>query len=205
MKNRLKKSLCAMLVCCLSLSLAACGGNDSEKENETVSVQPTESTSDKSVAETETYEADTTQENSDDQDTPDYYGLYAEILRERGDGYFELIYVDDDDVPELACFTGESAHLQQVSLYTIYQNEAVYLDDLGAYGTLAYSEKNNRIFGYTGVNANEELETKYTYMIEEGALKQAPDHKGYTTSHTSVENAYENNESNIQFMLEGTL
>ncbi|MDO4556736.1 MAG: hypothetical protein Q4B70_16610 [Lachnospiraceae bacterium] len=130
--------------------------------------------------------------------------VYAQILREKGDGKFDLIYIDGDEMPELVYFEG-GAHLDQAELYTIYSGKAVMLGNLGAYGTLAYSEKNNRIFGYTGMEENEELEAEYTYMIENGALAKAPDYKDYTSITTSYPESYEVSEENIQAMLEGTL
>lgn len=130
---------------------------------------------------------------------------YAQILRKKNGGSFKLIYVDDDEIPELAYIAGDGAHLDQVSLYIYKDGKATYLRDLGAYGTLPYSEKNNRIFAYSGTEENEKLEAKYTYMIKNGKLVKAPDHKGYSCTSANGWNSYKNNESNIKLMLSGKL
>ena len=138
-----------------------------------------------------------------------YLEAYAAILRQKDEEYqydhrFQLLYIDDDDIPELAYFQG-MAHMMGVELYTFYNNEAVYLDRIGAYGTIPYSERNNRIFGYTGINANEELEAKYTYMIKDGALEQAPDYKGYESVSATWYGGLEINEENLNALVSGEL
>lgn len=144
-----------------------------------------------------------TSKTTTEPEKPNYEG-YADILSEKGTGYFELIYIDDDDVAELAYYDGFGSRLDQISLYTIYNGEAVYLDDLGAYRSLAYSERNNRIFGYTGTNADDKLEAEYTYMIKDGKLEKAPDHKGYTASHAGSD-GYEISEENLSRLVNGEL
>ena len=137
-----------------------------------------------------------------------YREAYAELLRQKESEYqyehrFQLIYIDEDNVPELAYFQGAS-HMQGVELYTFYQNKVVSLGRKGAYGMIPYAEKKNRIFGYTGINANEELEAQYTYMIRDGQLVQAPDHKGYESISASWSKAIDINEENIRALLDGT-
>ena len=134
-----------------------------------------------------------------------YREIYAAVLRGKGTGAFRLIWVDEDDIPELTYFAGNGSHLDQVALYTIYQGQAVYLDDLGAYGSLVYGERVNRIFGYTGMNENAELEKQYTYMIQDGTLVQAPDWDGYDRVSSAVQEAPQVTEENLQRLLNGEL
>ena len=151
----------------------------------------------------DTGDIEDTTEAETEPEKPDYQ-VYADVLQEKGSGSFELIYVDEDNVAELAYYDGFGSHLDQISLYTIYEGEAVFLGKLGAYRSMAYSEKNNRIFGYTGTNADDDLMAEYTYMIKDGELVKAPDYKGYSTSHAGSD-GYEVNDMNIEDMLNGIL
>lgn len=145
------------------------------------------------------YDSDDTV-NDDNDDASETYvsykNLYADILRNSDKRYFEVIYVDNDDIPELVCFNGW-AHLDNSTLYTVYNNKAVKVGEFGAYGSMAYAKKKNRIFGYTGLEENDKLEAKYTYMISKGKAKHAPDYKGYKIKVTGNDNYYKNKESNI--------
>lgn len=134
---------------------------------------------------------------------------YYDVLREKynqssGKQWFKLIFIDGNNTPELACFTGY-AHMDRVQLYTYYNNKAVYLGSFGAYGTISYSERNNRIFGYTGMSNNDALEAEYTYMIRNGAVVKAPDYKGYKKVTASPSDAWELTGVNIWALKEGIL
>ena len=135
----------------------------------------------------------------------DFCAAYAKVLSGEDSAVkFHLIYVDDDDIPEMVFIPGV-AHLHQGHLYTYYNGEAVLLGTVGAYGTFPYSERNNRIFGYTGMQENAELEAKYTYMIQNGALVQAPDYEGYTHTSADYGKGYENTEENRSLLASGSL
>ncbi len=75
---------------------------------------------------------------------------YAKLLRsytsssKYEDPVFQLIYVDDNAVPELV-IAEESFHMAGASLYTYYQGQVVKLGEFGAYGYFLYSEGNNLI------------------------------------------------------------
>ena len=55
---------------------------------------------------------------------------------------FALVYIDDDDIPELLIFNGV-AHFSYVRLYRYRQGEAVYEGIVGDYGRFGYQPKMN--------------------------------------------------------------
>lgn len=181
--------------------LTSCGGSgDSNTQPETSISEETTVAEDTTNAQTEAEtEAQTAAQNNDDNQSGDknsnsgktdikkiknkptvpYNTIYLDLLRkQRNIKYFEVIYVDEDDIPELACFNGD-AHLDQVTLFTIYNNHAVKVGKYGQYGSMAYAKNRNRIFAYTGIEENDKLAAKYTYMLRKGKAVKAPDNKGY--------------------------
>lgn len=124
------------------------------------------------------------------------YSAYADILSEKNAGRFKLIYIDGDEIAELAYFEGNGAHADQVELFTYYDGEVVNLGKVGAYGTIAFSEYNNRVFGYTGLQPNAELEAKYTYKIENGELVNGYDGLNYDISTAFVDDGIKNDDYN---------
>lgn len=124
------------------------------------------------------------------------YSDYADILSEKNDGRFKLIYIDGDEIAELAFFEGNGAHADRVELFTYYDGEVVNLGKVGAYGTIVYSEYNNRVFGYTGLQPNAELEAKYTYKIENGELVNGYDGLSYDITTAYVDDGIKNDEYN---------
>lgn len=71
---------------------------------------------------------------------------------------FSLIYLDEDDTPELVIFTGD-IHMDGANLYIYEQGQSVYVGIFGQWGAAGYQEKKGIIFheydqgghGYTGV------------------------------------------------------
>lgn len=71
---------------------------------------------------------------------------------------FSLIYLDEDDTPELVIFTGE-IHMDGANLYIYEQGQSVYVGIFGQWGAAGYQEKKGIIFheydqgghGYTGI------------------------------------------------------
>lgn len=64
------------------------------------------------------------------------------------DARFALVYIDDDDIPELVMTAGGS-HLSQVYVYTYYNNFYSYLGQYGMYGTLPYAPEQNAFGDYS--------------------------------------------------------
>lgn len=71
---------------------------------------------------------------------------------------FSLIYLDEEDTPELVIFTGD-IHMDGANLYIYEQGQSVYVGIFGQWGAAGYQEKKGIIFheydqgghGYTGV------------------------------------------------------
>lgn len=77
---------------------------------------------------------------------------YETILEEQTEkwentGRFALIYLDDDDIPELA-FIEAYAHIAPVHIYTFDRGEAVYVGYYGSEAQTAYWEKQGIIFNW---------------------------------------------------------
>ena len=84
----------------------------------------------------------------------DYVSIYKKtllsLLDELGEDaaaqcWFSFIYVDDDDIPELAVSQGWY-HAAGVRVFTIYGGKAIELDRFGSYGQCCYSPRS----GYIG-------------------------------------------------------
>ncbi|MDO5551275.1 MAG: InlB B-repeat-containing protein, partial [Lachnospiraceae bacterium] len=75
---------------------------------------------------------------------------YADFLRSYSSSsqyehpVFQLIYVDDDDIPELT-IAEDNIHASGVSIYTFYEGAVTLLGQFGGYGTCQYSRRNNLI------------------------------------------------------------
>lgn len=75
---------------------------------------------------------------------------YADFLRSYSSSsryakpVFQLIYVDDDDIPELI-IAEDNTHASGASIYTFYEGAVTLLDQFGCYGTCQYSRRNNLI------------------------------------------------------------
>lgn len=73
--------------------------------------------------------------------------LYADFLRNTTSDpdfptRFELIYVDEDDIPELAVASGE-AHVDHIKLYRILGGEVVFLGEFGYFSNMEYIDHEN--------------------------------------------------------------
>ncbi len=58
---------------------------------------------------------------------------------------FALIYLDEDEIPELAVIEGW-AHSSGVNIYTCEQGEAVFVGKYGQYGAMGYRQKEGIVF-----------------------------------------------------------
>ena len=58
---------------------------------------------------------------------------------------FALIYLDNDDIPELAVMRG-TAHSHGASIFTYEHGEAVFVEEYGQYGEMDYREREGVIF-----------------------------------------------------------
>lgn len=77
-----------------------------------------------------------------------YETVLDELAQKWSDtGRFTLIYLDDDDIPELAFIEGY-AHISPVNIYTYDQGEAVYVGYYGSEAITAYWEKKGIIFNW---------------------------------------------------------
>lgn len=208
--------LSIMLAVITALSFSACGISvTTETEPETAIAQEITQAQKTTVEETTTAEASTiakteeptikTSEKNTKAAAPKaaagYKTLYSSLLKSKGYKYFELIYVDEDDIPELVCFNGY-AHADRTALYTVYNGKLSKVGKYGMYGSMAYAEKKNRIFGYMGVEENDKLSAKYTYMIQNGSAVNAPDYKGYKSKLAGNDGSYyKNNDTNRKKLL----
>ncbi len=129
-----------------------------------------------------------------------YREPYAELLRQKQTGRFLLVDIDSDDNPELAYLQSAEG---QTELYTCIDGQAVYLGSLGAAGVLQYSEKNNRIFGYTRPGAGDAERLAATWMISGNQLVQAPDFKNYPSKDITWGSAVTITEDSITRLLNG--
>lgn len=99
---------------------------------------------------------------------------YATLLRDHMNQYpeysdtavFQLIYVDDDDIPELA-IADQSSWGSGVALYTYIDGHTQLLGEkLGSNGTVYYKDRENIILS----KINKDTGDAYEYMIDNGVL-----------------------------------
>lgn len=133
----------------------------------------------------------------------DVYAAYAKVLEKESYMNFELVYIDNDDIPELLGHNDGRA-IDVPRIYTYYNGEAVFVDNRGAYGCIAYAEKQNRIYGYTGAD-DDGQPAEHTYMIEDGKLVKASDYSGYKYISSSSATTYKNDEKNRELLAKGEL
>lgn len=93
--------------------------------------------------------ADETDSAAEDGISVDWQQLYYDFLQkysaEDMAPTFALLYIDEDDIPELVMNYNGTGRFEQVDLYTIYQNEVCSLGKVGNFSTLNYMEKENLI------------------------------------------------------------
>lgn len=119
---------------------------------------------------------------------PSWPEAYANVLK-TSSGKFDLIYVDNDTIPELVIAEGGN-HVSNAELYTFINGEAVHLGGYGAYGTLVYHPKDN-YFG--GESVKYEMRGAQVYQIKKSYTSPAAE-AGYYTGKTI-------NAANINAML----
>ena len=99
---------------------------------------------DTAESEAEPAESSAQETEAPQQDADGWREAYAEVLRSEGQSHFGLVYVDDNDIPELVVHRGGMNDLfhanTDIELYTYYNGQAV---DLGQHSTDGYSQ-----FGY---------------------------------------------------------
>lgn len=92
-----------------------------------------------------------------------YYELLEEVLKDDSSKMiptgFRLVYIDDNDVPELLIME-DSSHAAGVRVYTYYQNKVVEVGEFGSTGNMFYAEKQGKIHSYFA-NFGEELFSYY--------------------------------------------
>lgn len=87
----------------------------------------------------------------------DFLESYAEQWEntdKEGTPGFALIYLDNDDTPELVITDGEVKALCGVNIYTYEQGEIVYIGEYGYYGCMYYQEKAGIVFEDYGHGSN---------------------------------------------------
>lgn len=77
-----------------------------------------------------------------------YQNEYAYVLNQKiksygNDGRFSLVYINNDDIPELVIHM-HSSHAAGAELYTFYNGRAIYLGTFGSFGEIYYQYKCNR-------------------------------------------------------------
>lgn len=88
--------------------------------------------------------------SKEEQFSDDYRELYAAFLRanknsERGlTNRFELIYIDEDYIPEVAMTDGAD-HPTGVNIYKFIEGELVEIGTLGAFGSMEYIDHGNKL------------------------------------------------------------
>ncbi|MEE3428326.1 MAG: hypothetical protein VZQ55_05100 [Ruminococcus sp.] len=207
--------LSIMLAVITALSFSACSTNvTTESEPEATQAQETTQFQETTIEETTAVETPTVaeiEENTIKQSkkstkaaAPDsaaagYKTLYSSLLKSKGYKYFELIYVDEDDIPELVCFNGY-AHADRTALYTVYNGKLSKVGKYGMYGSMVYVEKKNRIIGFTGVE--EDVNPNNIFKIQNGKGVKITDHNKYKSKVTGNDgNYYKNNSSNRKKLL----
>ena len=84
------------------------------------------------------------------------------------DQKFGLVFIDEDDIPELLIFE-DDCHAAAVEVYTYVQDQVVELGFFGSFGKMQYVEKGGMIFDhYMGQG---EAHT-YFFRVEDGEAKQ---------------------------------
>ena len=114
--------------------------------------------------------------------------MYADYLDELCDGHdelaaslhYDLLYVDDDDIPELA-YMEHSAHVATVHLCMAYEDGVYEVGEFGEYGNFAYIPGTGKILSFQmnqGVYLydffhleNRTLQEDTSYEIVEGQLE----------------------------------
>lgn len=100
-----------------------------------------------------------------------YAEAYAQFLtaymstKEYGEDYsrFQLIYIDNDDIPEMA-ITGSGTHSANVSLYGYDNGNIVYIGSFGEFGGFKYSERGSIIRSNNFHNGHSDKNDYYLFQ-----------------------------------------
>ncbi|MBR5649487.1 hypothetical protein [Pseudobutyrivibrio sp.] len=80
-------------------------------------------------------------------DTLDYESIYLKSDNTNiGDRNYSLLYLNDDDVPEIAVYGNGLQHNDLVEIYTIVEGDVKELGDYGQYGTIQYIQQEGIIY-----------------------------------------------------------
>ena len=195
----------------IGCSLSSCGSaNNYTEDVDEVTLdlsfdeEPTEEQSDDQdedpdlLSETESSEANETVVDETETvfqteaDAPEYIKAYASLLRQimTREGYYEplarfqLIYVDDDIIPELAVTTNDG-HSTGAELYTFENGEAVLVGSFGSWGLLSYLPRGSVVID--AISQSGEM-SEVVYSYSNGETEEIA--KFYRTpSDKSVENS----------------
>ena len=179
MKKNFIKGIC--LIGCI-FAFAGCSddkqASDKDSQNSTKTIEADKSDSDSSIFKNKSdNNNESTEENSANETTevtveptptavPEqvWKSAYRQFLENYSDSQanpvFGLIYIDDDEIPELVIIGGQ-AHFDGADIYTIYNDQVTKVNgdySYGEYGSFSYAPKENRIFsgymnhGYTTSN-----------------------------------------------------
>lgn len=88
------------------------------------------------------------------EDFVESYAKQWENPDKNGTPGFALIYLDNDDIPELAIYDGEVTAVCGVNIYTYEQGEIVYIGEYGYYGCMYYLEKEGIVYEEYGHGVN---------------------------------------------------
>ncbi len=135
------------------------------KNSESEYIEPEETQTD----ETET--ADTTAETNDwRQAYMDYLYAYMDEAEYPDSCSFNLVYIDDDDTPELVISDGNS-HVSAASVYTCVNSEVVELvvDLSGTFGAAGYAEREGLIYSNVCYQGND---ATTIYKVESGTCEE---------------------------------
>ena len=89
----------------------------------------------------------------------DYEQLSDEAYGKESPG-FALIYLDNDDIPELVIIEGQT-YLHRVNVYTYEQGKTVLVGEYGKYGTMIYQEKEGIVLDEYPIDDMEVSEEQY--------------------------------------------
>ena len=169
----MKKYLSILLAVISVLSFAACGNQQSEAETTETTVQA--------------------EDSKDTQaDSSSWKGYYREILTNKNYDYFDLIYIDNDDIPELFVswedFSSDGGVLYLPDADGSNEEDASY--PVGYMGTVEYVEKGNVICWDYTISGTVE-----SYRIDENNRLEKVWEGKYGTEEVPLEGYYSNGEN----------
>lgn len=138
----------------------------------------------------------------------DYQQMYTDtLLAYETDGKanqykFALIYIDEDDIPELVVKPSSTWRTASSIIYSIYDNKVCKSEFFGDYSSFSYAERKNILKSGHMVNGTDENTYINVGTLENGEIKLVKkDCSGYTFIDSDYDNVvtyYEINESSIK-------